>query len=664
MRERYFDVAVNTPLFQTFTYRLSTPPENADSLLGRMVRVPLRRQVAEGVILQETTKPDVSFAIKEIHEISAESPTLSPPYLQWLKWISDYYVYPLGQTMGLMFPPLKKGGKSRKQSPLPKVEKKDFATLTPAQEVAVRDILNHKGFGVHLLHGITGSGKTEVYLELLKNKLASGQQALVLVPEISLTPQLLRRFSERFGDDIAVIHSHLTDREKTNQWWSLVDKEKKILIGARSALFCPFENLGIIVIDEEHETSFKQDEKLKYHARDCAIMLAKILGIPVVLGSATPSLESWNNALEGKYKLHTLPDRISAGKVPDIAIVDMRKEEEPRNHDLPAWLSEKLYLKIKERLKSREQTALFLNRRGLSQTILCRECGCTYKCPNCDVSLSLHASTHLVCHYCGYHEDLTKICKECHIGEPKPLGVGTEKVEVEMKNLFPEARLIRLDRDEITTREHLEDAIAKIEMGAVDILIGTQMIAKGLDFPKLTLVGILLADIGFSIPDFRSAEKSFQLLTQVSGRPGRHTQNGEVIIQTFNPEYSPLLFAKTSDYIGFAKEELLARKDLYYPPFGKLASIRICSNNSENLKNYCARVLLFAEKLQERTPQIQVLGPAPAPIYRLKNKFRYHMLLKSSQQSMARYFYQTLCSKLSPPKGVQISLDVDPQSTF
>jgi primosomal protein N' (replication factor Y) len=501
---------------------------------------------------------------------------------------------------------------------------------------------------------------------MLREKLAQGQQALVLVPEISLTPQLIRRFSERFGDEIAVIHSHLTEREKTNQWWSIVDGKKKILIGARSALFCPFPNLGMIVVDEEHESSFKQDEKLKYNARDCAIMLGKTLNIPVVLGSATPSLESWQNANEGKYKLHILDERISAGKLPEIEVVDMRKEEKS---DLPSWLSRRLHEKIQERLNDREQVALFLNRRGFSQVIMCRECGHIDGCPNCDVTLSLHAKSHLICHYCGYHEDLLKTCKECKMGEPKPLGIGTEKIEEEIKNLFPKARTIRLDRDEISSRESLEDAIQKIETGAVDVLIGTQMIAKGLDFPKLTLVGVLLADIGFNFPDFRSPERNFQLLTQVSGRPGRHTHNGEVIIQTYDPEYSSLVYSQKNDYSGFAKNELGHRKELSYPPFGKVASVRIQSNDPRKLKKYCDQFADLATQIQKKhktwaSSHLQVLGPAQAPIFKLKNKYRYHVLLKASQQQIIREFYRILAAHLEPPSGVQVTIDVDPQNTF
>jgi primosomal protein N' (replication factor Y) len=665
MIEKFFEVAVNSPLDQTYTYKLLALEDEERDYAGHFVKVPLRKQIAEGVILKEVKKPDVKYEIKEIHELSTDMQPIPKKYLDWLRWISEYYMYPLGQTLPLMFPPLKKeGGKTRKSSPLPDVERKDFVKLSEEQEEAFQKISSLEGFQTHLLWGITGSGKTEVYLELLKKLLNEGKQALVLVPEISLTPQLLRRFVERFGDEVAVIHSHLTEREKTNQWWSVVDGKKKILIGARSALFCPFPNLGAIIIDEEHETSFKQDEKLKYHARDCAIMLAKSLDIPIVLGSATPSLESWKNVKDGKYHLHHLKNRISKAQLPDIKVLDMREKDKEKHPNLPPWMTQDLYEKIQERLSDREQVALFLNRRGLSQVVMCRECGDIRGCPNCDVSLSLHAKIHLVCHYCGYHEDLKPVCGTCKQGEPKAIGIGTEKIEEEIKSLFPRARTIRLDRDEIYNRETLGQAISAVESGEADILIGTQMIAKGLDFPKLTLVGIILADIGFNFPDFRTPERNFQLLSQVSGRPGRHTMNGEVIIQTYNPEYTSLVFAKENDYAGFADQELKNREELNYPPYGRLASIRIQGLDQKKVKQAVSLIEKNSYLLQKKFPNLAVLGPAPSPIFKLKNKYRYQLLLKSKTAKSIKDFCNYLFKNTDLPSGVQINIDVDPMNTF
>ncbi len=665
MTEKYFEVAINSPLNQTYTYKLLTPDDDASNYIGRFVKVSLRNRSVNGVIIKEVEKPKVDYEIKEILELNTEAHPIPPVYMEWLEWISNYYIYPLGQTLSLMIPPLKKEGrKPRKKSPVPRVEQKDFVKLTQEQQEAFEKISSLQGYQAHLLWGVTGSGKTEVYLELLRKILDSEKQALILVPEISLTPQLLRRFSERFGDEIAVIHSHLTEREKTDQWWSVVDGKKKILIGARSALFCPPPNLGIIIVDEEHETSYKQDEKLKYNARDCAIVLAKKLDIPIVLGSATPSMESWKNVKENKYHLHRLKERIAEAQLPEIKVLDMRKKDTEKNPALPYWITQELHDAIVQRLSDNEQVALFLNRRGLSQVVMCRDCGDVRGCPNCDVTLSLHAKIHLLCHYCGYVEDLTPICQDCKVGEPTAIGIGTEKIEEEIKKIFPEAKTIRLDRDEIYNRQTLESAIEAVESGQADILIGTQMIAKGLDFPKLTLVGILLADIGFNFPDFRTAERNFQLLSQVSGRPGRHTKNGEVIIQTYNPEYSSLMFAQRNDYEGFAEQELMNRKELSYPPFGRLASVRMQSLDLSKVKKAVSIIERNSLALQKKSPPIMVLGPIAAPVFKLKNKYRYQMLIKSSSAKTVRQFCKYLFEETELPSGVQVHIDIDPVSTF
>lgn len=658
MAETYFSVAVDAPLFQTFTYASAIPIE-----LGSLVSVSFGKRNSTGVILSQTSTPHDTSKIKTISNIIEEYPPLPTPYLNWVQWVSDYYIYPVGQTLKLCYPPLKKEGRGARKKPIElSAQLTEKPTLTDEQTLATQAILNSEGFSAHLLYGITGSGKTEVYLEVLENLMAQGKRGLVLVPEISLTPQLIRRFSERFGEEIAVIHSHLTDREKTTQWWSIVEGKKKILIGARSALFCPIPNLGAIIIDEEHEASFKQDEKLKYHARDCAIMLAQELKIPICMGSATPSLESWKNVAEGKYQIHKLTKRVTSDSLASIKVIDMREMPKESPLGLPPWLSDELYLKIQEKLNAREQVALFLNRRGLSQVVMCRECGYVHICPNCDVSLSLHAKSHLTCHYCGYHEDLLQTCKSCKTGEPKAIGIGTEKIEEEMKHLFPQARVLRMDRDEINDRHTLEESIRKIEDFEIDIIIGTQMIAKGLDFKKLTLVGIILADIGFNIPDFRTSERNFQLLTQVSGRAGRH-QAGEVLIQTYNPEYPSLIYSEQKNFEGFAEAELSHRKELFYPPYGKLMSVRLQSLNVDKLNDYVGDIHRAVSK-HAFGNQFQVLGPIPSPVFKLKNKFRYGMLIKGSGSKQIRDFYKKLIEILPPPSGVQIQADVDPLHTF
>ncbi|MAF90073.1 MAG: primosomal protein N' [Bdellovibrionaceae bacterium] len=665
-----FKVAVDAPIPQILSY---LPPEDGEVFFdlkrGSKVKVPLGRgnRKVDGIILGEEPQAE-GVKYKCIAEIDPEIPELPETYIKWAEWVASYYHYPIGQVFSNFSPPLKKGGrKTKKKSPIPEVEQVEPHPLNEIQQKIINDIADCDGFAAHLLFGVTGSGKTEVYLEEFQKTIEAGKQALFLLPEISLTPQLLRRFSERFGDKLAVIHSQLTDRERTNQWWSMIDGQKQILIGARSALFCPIPNLGLIVVDEEHESSYKQEEKLKYNARDAAVYLAKLNNIPIILGSATPSLETWQNAVAGRYKLHKMTKRISERPLPEVKIIDLREEQIAKKDnpdDLPFWMSKDLHFELNERLERREQSALFLNRRGISQSVICDNCGESRECPNCAIGLSLHAKSHLLCHYCDYHEQLREVCKSCGEGEMIPLGLGTEKMEEDLKKLFPKARLARADRDEITNREDMELLIENIENHEVDILIGTQMIAKGLDFPNLSLVSLVLADIGFNIPDFRSAERSFQLITQVSGRAGRHEIPGLVLLQTYNPDHSSVQFAKTADFEGFAAEELELRKELNYPPFGKIASIRLQGLDLYKVENAAKELAARAEYLQENFKdygKVQVLGPSPAPLFKLRSKFRYHILIKAPSANLIQHFCNNLLKKQDwLPSGVQLLTDIDP----
>ncbi len=667
LQPELWSVAVDAPLFEPLTYSVS---DELAGLLkrGQMVDVPLGKRSVKGTLLGKTSiQPE--FKIKAIQKIDTEYSALPEHFLKWLEWIASYYIHPIGSVTTLAYPPLLKTEKQRKSSRapvVPKLESTVAPNLTEEQQSVLKSILSSKGFATHLLFGVTGSGKTEVYLQCLEEVLKSGKTGLVLVPEISLTPQLVHRFAQRFGDQIAVLHSQLTDRERTNQWWEIIEGRKKILIGARSALFCPIENLGIVIVDEEHEPSFKQDEKLKYHGRDCAVMLGKFSNCPVILGSATPSLESWKNAIDGKYQLHKMIHRVESRALPTVEVVDLRKQ--PKTTDLPFWLSLPLYQAIQESLDKNEQVALFLNRRGVAQLVLCPACGYTHECPNCDITLTLHGQTHLVCHYCDYHEDLKASCPSCKEGEVKPVGLGTELVETDIQRLFPDARLARADRDEIQNRQELEELIRNMESGEIDILIGTQMIAKGLDFPKLNLVGLCLADVGFNLPDFRATERSFQLITQVSGRAGRHVKPGEapgkVIVQTFNCEHPSLTFAQTHDFESFASYELQQRNPLLYPPFGKLTSFRIQGTQNGRVQEATSLLARRCHLLKDKTAHyssVEILGPAEAPIAKLRGQFRYHLLLKSDQHRILNSFcHQVLGDQKWLPAGVRITVDVDP----
>jgi primosomal protein N' (replication factor Y) (superfamily II helicase) len=676
--ERYLKLAVDAPLPSPLTYKTT-----GNFVRGDSVWVPLGKRKANAVILDDNIDKatPTTFKIKPITGRHEVRPPLPSVFLKWIEWLADYYVYPVGQISALAFPPLEVKTSNRKstKSPVIKVvEQTKAPTLTDEQSVAVDAVARDQScYNTHLLYGVTGSGKTEVYLQLLEKTLAAGQSGLVLVPEISLTPQLINRFAARFGEKIAVLHSHLTDRERTNQWWSVVDGEKQILIGARSALFCPIPNLGLIVVDEEHEPSYKQEEKLRYNARDAAIVLAKMLNIPIVLGSATPSLETWYNAQTGKYKFHTLHKRVADRALPSIETIDLRAARFERKEnaatpaakpvvtELPFWMTDRLYEELQKSMAAKEQAALFLNRRGVAQTVICPDCGHTAACPNCSISLTLHGQRDLVCHYCDYHERLAETCASCKEGEPKPIGIGTEQIESDIQRLFPTARVARADRDEVNSRESLDALITRMEQHEIDILIGTQMIAKGLDFPKLNLVGLVLADVGFNFPDFRATERSFQLLTQVSGRAGRHqAEGGRVILQTYNPEFPSIGFAKAGNFAAFADYELAARKDFKYPPFGRLAALRILDtdvNRASKTADLMAERAHSLKSKSEHYTQVEILGPAEAPFAKIRGKYRFHILLKSGPQPILGAFCRQLIGDGDwIPSSTKVQVDIDP----
>ncbi|MBV2169717.1 MAG: primosomal protein N' [Bdellovibrio sp.] len=674
--DQLWRVAVDAPLPEALTYSYSGPLQR-----GQLVNVPLGRRKVKGLVLGPATAvPD--FEVKSIDSLDEEYSALPEPFMKWLEWLAQYYIHPVGQVVQSAFPPLRKTDKQRqsKRPPvIPQLESDSALHLTDEQQTCFESIAQYSNFSTHLVFGVTGSGKTEVYLRLLDKVLKEGKRGLVLVPEISLTPQLIQRFARRFGDKIAALHSQLTDRERTNQWWDVVEGRKSILIGARSALFCPIQDLGLIIVDEEHEPSFKQDEKLKYNGRDAAVMMGKMMNCPVVLGSATPSLESWRNAQEGKYHLHTLRRRVANRSLPEIEVIDLRKQKaddeeqkkiiEKYSH-LPFWLSPALYERMKEVLEKGDQAALFLNRRGVAQMVVCPACGHTRECPNCDISLTLHAHSHLICHYCDYHENFKSRCPDCKEGELQAIGLGTELVETDLARLFPDKKIARADRDEIQSRADLEDLIANMESGDIDILVGTQMIAKGLDFPKLKLVGLVLADVGFNLPDFRATERSFQLITQMSGRSGRHVKEGEspglVIIQTYNAEHDSITFARNHDFEGFAQHELNIRGQLNYPPVGRLVSFRIQGTHLGKVDETARLLARRAQALKAQFPQyesIEILGPAEAPLSKLRGQFRYHLLIKTAQASAANPFSRQLLGDQEwVPSGIKILIDIDPMS--
>jgi primosomal protein N' (replication factor Y) len=514
-----------------------------------------------------------------------------------------------------------------------------------------------------LLHGVTGSGKTEIYLQAIRSALERGRTAIVLVPEISLTPQTVERFKSRFAEMhevVAVLHSHLSQGERHDEWHKIHSGRARIVIGARSAIFAPLKNLGLVIVDEEHETTYKQEEAPRYHARDVAIVRAKMEKSAVVLGSATPSLESYHNATSGKYDLVNLTQRVDEQKMPLMRIVDLRQER--RKEKIAPILSEKLSQAIEDRLQKREQTILFLNRRGFSTSLLCSSCGEARNCPNCSVALTFHrhpaAAGRLSCHLCGHTAAVPKKCPACGKDALIYAGFGTEKVESTVSTLFPKAVVRRMDADSMTRKEAYRDTLRNFRQGKIDILVGTQMIAKGLHFPNVTLVGIINADLALHLPDFRAGERTFQLLTQVAGRAGRGERPGEVFVQTYTPFSPSIQFARHHDFAGYFEQELEFRERCDFPPFKHAVLITVRSAHEARAKLSAETVV---RRLKESLGSEFILSDAtPAPLEKLQGQFRFHILLRGAAiMRLSRLVRETL-EKLPLPEDVIATVDVDP----
>lgn len=564
---------------------------------------------------------------------------------------------------------LKIEGKEMSRLPYPKAPLPvPPLTLNEEQEKALGVIVSHineRKFSVTLLHGVTGSGKTEVYLQAIDRVIERGEGAICLVPEISLTPQAVERFAARFPGQVAVLHSKLSSGERYDEWRRIKSGRTPVVIGARSAVFAPLPKLGLIIVDEEHEPSYKQEKKPCYHARDVAIMRAKFSDAVVLLGSATPSLKSYYNTQTGKFYYLEMKSRIDEAKLPEVRLVDMRAE--------PAWRAEHtgnkpqspfsavLVEAIAGRLAKGEQTILFLNRRGFATFVHCRECGYVLTCPSCSVSLTYHAADQrLRCHYCDYQQQIPSICPQCQGTKIRYFGFGTQRVEEELTKLFPQARISRLDRDTTTKRKSLESVLSSFQQGKIDILVGTQMIAKGLDFPRVTLVGVISADTALNLPDFQAAERTFCLLTQVAGRAGRGKHPGIVIIQTYTPEHYSLQATLTHDYHSFYRQETAIREALSYPPFAHLTKITIKGQEESKI---AGAAIDLGQRLRDRNAELKtlkILGPAPCPVFKIKNEFRYQILLKGKTQAAIRELITPTMEEIPLFSGVGITLEVDP----
>lgn len=657
---------------ETLTYEV---PEDMQQFLktGDLVELPLRKANVRGVVLSiHSIKP--LFPTKPISKLVEDFYALTETQLKLLKYISKQHFTPLNKAIKLFFPQNIFSRKRSKQIAPPPADGDSFPsahTLTTEQLQAIKTIRKNPG-QVILLHGVTSSGKTEIYRRLTKNNLERGTQTLILVPEISLTPQTVQNFQQQFGQNIAILHSRLTPQEKVIYLTNIARGHHQIIVGSRSAIFAPFPDLGSIIIDEEHEDSYKQDQSPRYHAREIALKMRELSGqkLQIILGSATPSIESYFHAEKGDYIMVGMPSRIPHQNghqaLPIIQVIDLREELRKKNFSI---FSEVLQQKLEETFQKKEQSILFLNRRGAASAIICRDCGHTEECPNCTVALTYHSkiiveesilpAQRLICHHCGRIFKMPTVCKSCQSHLIKYIGLGTQKIEEELQKLLPRARIIRADRDTTRQKDDFEHIYEDFKAGHADILIGTQMIGKGLHLPNVTLGGVVLADTGLTIPDFRSSEKTFQLLTQVSGRSGRE-KPGTVIIQTYLPEHSAIQNTLQHDYEKFYQQEISQRQKGQLPPFHKV--IKITLENTDREKAHYLSHQMFADLESFRngeSSQINEINLYPAFIPKLKNRYRWQILLTGNDPHafLSNFFLQK-------PLTSGIKIDVDPLRTI
>lgn len=544
-----------------------------------------------------------------------------------------------------------------------RVYNKDSAkTLTIEQENIIREYINSDD-KMFLLKGVTGSGKTEVYMKLVERVLLEEKSAIILVPEIALTPQMIERFKGRFGVNVALFHSKLSDGERFDEWFRVKEGKSKVIVGARSAIFLPAKNLGLIIIDEEHENTYKSEQNPKYQTKEVAEYLSELKGCKVILGSATPSIETYYRALTGEMKLLELNSRVDNKAMPPMKVIDMRNELKGGNKSL---FSRELFIAIQERLKRKEQIILFLNRRGFSTFVSCRSCGYVFKCDECDISMTYHKNGLLICHYCGKTKREPRECPKCHSKYVKFFGAGTQRVEEEVKKYFNNAGILRMDVDTTRDKHSYERIYNTFKNGEADILIGTQMVSKGLDFKNVTLVGILAADMSINIPDYRAAERTFQIITQVAGRAGRGDKQGEVLIQTYTPQHYSLQYAVNYDYEGFYEKEFTVRAMMKYPPFGKLLLINGTSKKEDLLKNFMHKITMMIKPLVENCLDIEILGPIPCMISKVRENYRWQIVIKGEFDS---YFSKNIKEILYDENknvynDIRISMDINPNNLF
>ena len=654
--EKFVRVAVNRPLRQAFDYEI---PENVEAPApGTLLKVPFGHTTAVAICVELARGSDTGAEIKPVLEVLGDRPALTPELMKLLRWAADYYHHPLGEVLFAALPPGRKQGRRVRE---PKADDagadwqpEEAHAANPEQAQALAAVAQARDFQVFLLMGITGSGKTEVYLQAIEKVLARGQQAMVLVPEIGLTPQSVARFERRF-ERVAVSHSELTAGMRDAARMRCQSGHAQVLIGTRSAVFTPFSNLGLIVVDEEHDSSYKQMTGFAYSARDFAVKRAQLLGIPLVLGSATPSLESMANADQGRYTLLRLSQRTAGARLPTIRLADIRGERLAKER---AGIGSELLRRMQAHLAQGQQVLLFLNRRGFAPVLQCADCGWKAECSACEWPLTLHQTPAcLRCHHCGLEARPISACPECGASELLPFGAGTQRVAELVGERFPGVPVIRIDRDTVRGNR-IASRLAEIPAGEPAILVGTQMLAKGHHFPDITLVGVLGADFGFVSPDFRAPEHTAQLILQVAGRAGRAERPGEVLIQTLHPEHSALKLLAGKGYEVFARQLLKEREAAGLPPFGRLALLRADSPKAENARQWLEKLAKIARHAQAA----DVLGPLPAPAPKRANRYRFACVLLARTRAQLHATLSCLEANLPKrkPGGVRWMIDVDP----
>jgi len=654
----YLNIAPARPLTDTLTYS-----SEQKLPIGTRVEIPLGKSKCYGFVVgYEDNKP--KHDVKELLAVTSDAPYFNDNNLKFYKWISDYYHYPLGETLSLVIPTFlpKRTKKTKEKERTSIAKEKPMVNFTVEQNAALDFILDEKKQGAYsdknLMHGVTGSGKTEVYIEAIKDTMRKGKGSLVIVPEIALTPQLVKRIAEHFDGAISVIHSEISKVERYYNWTDLRTGRSLLCIGARSAIFSPMDNIGLIIVDEEQDPSYKQDDRLRYNARDLAFVLGKIHRAKVILSSATPSVESYYNAKEGRYSYITLNNRVRDLCLPTTTVIDLKKADMVSKN-----FSSELVKQIKDTLAKKEQIILYMNRRGYSNSIICNECGYTVSCPKCSITLTEHKSKKLLlCHYCGYERNLPNYCDACGGHELRAVGSGTERVYEELEKIFPEAKIARMDSDSIKGRKKLKEMIDKITKREIDIVVGTQIIGKGHDFSDVTLVGIINADVNLYLPDFRAAERTFHQIMQVSGRAGRMSQ-GKVVLQTYVPDHFAIRTAVENNYNGFYDQELNNRNEVTYPPFTNLVDLKFSSTvKNDSIKAAAESADLIKDLLKKHSLKITLLGPSPATIALINKRYRHHILLKGQSRASLHKLIKLFNAMYKRNKKVRLNIDVDPYS--